>query len=174
MRRYQDKLGWMVFGVCALLLLGLAGCASTPTPAPETVAPAPAPTDDAAERLRQQAAIREAQLRTQFENQDIHFDFDRYDLRPEARQILNEKAAYLLERNNLSVIIEGHCDDRGSSAYNLALGEKRALAAKAYLQSMGVAAQRMETVSYGKERPLVPGHTEEAYAANRRGHFVVK
>lgn len=174
MRRYQDKLGWMVFGVCALLLLGLAGCASTPTPAPETAAPAPAPTDDAAERLRQQAAIREAQLRTQFENQDIHFDFDRYDLRPEARQILNEKAAYLLERNNLSVIIEGHCDDRGSSAYNLALGEKRALAAKAYLQSMGVAAQRMETVSYGKERPLVPGHTEEAYAANRRGHFVIK
>ncbi len=174
MRRYQDKLGWMVFGVCALLLLGLAGCASTPTPAPETAAPAPAPTDDAAERLRQQAAIREAQLRTQFENQDIHFDFDRYDLRPEARQILNEKAAYLLERNNLSVIIEGHCDDRGSSAYNLALGEKRALAAKAYLQSMGVAAQRMETVSYGKERPLVPGHTEEAYAANRRDHFVVK
>ena len=74
----------------------------------------------------------------------------------------------------MAVIIEGHCDERGSSAYNLALGEKRALAAKAYLQSMGVAPQRMETVSYGKERPLVPGHTEEAYAANRRAHFVIK
>jgi peptidoglycan-associated lipoprotein len=164
----------MVFGVCALLLLGLAGCASTPTPTPEATAPAPAPTDDAAERLRQQQAIREAQLKTQFENQDIHFDFDRYDLRPEARQILNDKAAYLTERAGVAVIIEGHCDERGSSAYNLALGEKRALAAKAYLQSMGVAPQRMETVSYGKERPLVPGHTEEAYAANRRAHFVIK
>ncbi|MFZ5587700.1 MAG: peptidoglycan-associated lipoprotein Pal [Thermodesulfobacteriota bacterium] len=174
MRRYQGKWGWVFFGVCALLLLGLAGCASTPAPAPEAAAPAPAPVDDAAERLRQQQAIREAQLKTQFENQDIHFDFDRYDLRPEARQILNDKSAYLMERRNLMVIIEGHCDERGSSAYNLALGEKRALAAKAYLESMGVAAQRMETVSYGKERPLVQGQTEEAYAANRRGHFVIK
>ncbi|MFH1059521.1 MAG: peptidoglycan-associated lipoprotein Pal [Pseudomonadota bacterium] len=174
MRRYQGKLGWMVFGACALLLLGLAGCASAPAPAPEAAAPAPAPRDDAAERLRQQQDIREAQLKSQFENQDIHFDFDRYDLRPEARRILNEKSGYLIDRGGLSVIIEGHCDERGSSAYNLALGEKRALAAKAYLESMGVAAPRMETVSYGKERPLVQGQTEEAYAANRRGHFVIK
>lgn len=160
----------------ALLVLALGGCAAKQEPAPEA-APVVA-TDDEARlreaRLREEQARREAELRKKFENADIHFDYDRYDLRQEARGILNDKAAFLAERTQAGVIIEGHCDERGSSAYNLALGEKRAKAAQAYLEAMGVAGQRMETVSYGKERPLVMGNTEEAYAANRRAHFVVK
>jgi peptidoglycan-associated lipoprotein len=116
----------------------------------------------------------EAQMREIFQNQDIHFDYDRYDLRGDAKQVLNDKAGFLQSHPDLNVIVEGHCDERGSSAYNLALGEKRAKAAAAYLAAMGIGASRMETVSYGKERPLVMGHTEEAYAANRRGHFVIK
>lgn len=116
----------------------------------------------------------EAQMREMFTNQDIHFDFDRYDLRSDAKQILNDKAGYMQSHPELNVIVEGHCDERGSSSYNLALGEKRAKAAAAYLQAMGIGAGRMETVTYGKEKPLVQGHTEEAYSANRRGHFVIK
>lgn len=160
----------------ALLVLVLGGCAAKQESAPEA-APVVA-TDDEARlreaRLREEQARREAEMRSKFENADIHFDYDRYDLRQEVRVILNEKASFLTERPQAMVIIEGHCDDRGSAAYNLALGEKRAKAAAAYLEAMGVMGQRMETVSYGKERPLVAGQTEEAYAANRRAHFVIK
>ena len=126
-------------------------------------------------RLKEeQARAAEAKLKEMFTNQDIHFDYDRYDLSAEAKQILNQKAAYLQQHPDLKVIIEGHCDERGSNAYNMALGEKRARAAAAYLEAMGIDPSRMETVSYGEERPLVLGHTEEAYAANRRAHFVIK
>ena len=121
-----------------------------------------------------QARGTEAQMREVFTNQDIHFDYDRYDLRSDAKQILNEKTSFMQSHPDLSVIVEGHCDERGSASYNLALGEKRARAAAAYLQAMGISSARMETVTYGKEKPLMQGHTEEAYAANRRAHFVIK
>ena len=121
-----------------------------------------------------EARASEAKLKELFVNQDIHFDYDRYDLSAEAKQTLNDKAAYMQEHPDLQIIIEGHCDERGSNAYNMALGEKRARAAEAYLEAMGIDRNRIETVSYGEERPLVMGHTEEAYAANRRGHFVIK
>jgi peptidoglycan-associated lipoprotein len=124
-------------------------------------------------RLKEQEA-RETQLREVFVNQDIHFEYDRYDLTPEAKQILNEKAQYLKDHPGIMCIVEGHCDERGSNAYNMALGEKRAKAAAAYLEAMGIAGHRLETVSYGEERPLVLGTTQEAYAANRRAHFVIK
>lgn len=109
-----------------------------------------------------------------FVNTDVHFNYDRYDLSAEAKQILNEKAAYMQQHPSIQVIIEGNCDDRGSNAYNMALGEKRAKAVEAYMVAMGISPSRMETVSYGEERPLMMGQTEEAYAANRRVHFVIK
>lgn len=124
-------------------------------------------------RLREQQT-KEAQLKEMFVNRDIHFAYDRYDLSSEAKQVLNEKASFMKNHAGLQVIVEGHCDERGSNAYNMALGEKRALAAAAYLEAMGINGNRIETVSYGEERPLVLGHTEEAYAANRRAHFVIK
>ena len=112
------------------------------------------------------------------EVQDAYFDFDKFDIRPDARETLTRNASalrsILADFPGAVITIEGHCDERGSASYNLALGEKRAKAAAAYLTAMGIEPSRIETVSYGKERPLMPGHTEEAYAANRRAHFVIK
>lgn len=104
---------------------------------------------------------------------DILFDFDRSDIRPIDRPILEGIAAYLRENSDVFLLIEGHCDERGTNEYNLALGERRALSTRAYLANLGVEEHRMVTVTYGEEDPLDPGHTEEAYAKNRRAHFKV-
>ena len=131
-----------------------------PPPAPAPPAPAPAP-------LISQQEFQE------FQNQDINFDFDKYDLRPDARSLLDRKATFLNRNSSISVMIEGHCDERGTSEYNLALGERRANAAKQYLTTAGISAGRLRTTSYGKERPLDQGHNEVAWARNRRAHFVI-
>ena len=104
----------------------------------------------------------------------VHFDFDKSDLRPEARDILAQHAQKLKERPNELVLIEGHCDERGTIEYNLALGDRRAMSVRDYLVSLGIEAARITTISYGKERPLDAGHNEEAWAKNRRGAFVIK
>jgi peptidoglycan-associated lipoprotein len=105
---------------------------------------------------------------------DVNFEFDRYDLTPEARAILEDVARALKGNPQFTVQIEGHADERGTPEYNLALGERRAQAAKDYLVSLGVEANRIETVSYGEERPLDTTHNELAWALNRRAHFVVR
>jgi peptidoglycan-associated lipoprotein len=104
---------------------------------------------------------------------DIHFPFDRYDLGPKSRQILGENAEFILKFPDAKIQIEGHCDERGTNEYNLALGERRAMSAKNYLVSLGVPAGRLSIISYGEELPVNSGHAEEAWAKNRRGHFVV-
>ncbi len=104
---------------------------------------------------------------------DIHFDFDKYDIRPGDAEILKENAALLMKNPGVKIQIEGHCDERGTVEYNLALGERRANSAKRYLSSLGLKADRISAISYGKEKPLDPGHNEEAWAKNRRGHFIV-
>jgi peptidoglycan-associated lipoprotein len=103
---------------------------------------------------------------------DVYFDFDSYNLTSEAKGTLEGNASEMKRVTMGNVTIEGHCDERGTRAYNLALGEKRANAAKDYLVSLGVGASRINTVSYGKERPFDDGHDESAWAKNRRGHFV--
>jgi len=104
---------------------------------------------------------------------DIRFDYDKYDIRREDEGILKENAAFLKKNPNMKVQIEGHCDERGTVEYNLALGERRANSTKRYLVSLGISADRISTISFGKERPLDPGHNEEAWAKNRRAHIVV-
>jgi peptidoglycan-associated lipoprotein len=104
---------------------------------------------------------------------DIHFDFDKYDIRPGDAEILKENAALLTKYPKIKIQIEGHCDERGTVEYNLALGERRANSAKKYLISLGIAADRISAISYGKERPLDPGHNEETWAKNRRAHPVI-
>ncbi len=98
----------------------------------------------------------------------VFFAFDRSDITPEAQQILERQADWLRRYPNVTVTIEGHCDERGTREYNLALGERRAQAVKNVLVAMGIPASRISTISYGKERPAVVGSTEEAYAQNRR------
>ena len=102
---------------------------------------------------------------------DIYFDFDQYNLSSEAKSTLEANARELKRMSDAGVTIEGHCDERGTKAYNLALGEKRANAAKDYLVTLGVTASRINTISYGKERPFETGSNESAWAKNRRAHF---
>jgi peptidoglycan-associated lipoprotein len=104
---------------------------------------------------------------------DIHFDFDKYDIRPGDAEILKENAALLMKYPNVKIQIEGHCDERGTVEYNLALGERRANSTKRYLVSLGISGDRISTISYGEERPLDPGHNEEAWTKNRRAHTVI-
>ncbi|AEH43974.1 peptidoglycan-associated lipoprotein [Thermodesulfatator indicus DSM 15286] len=103
----------------------------------------------------------------------IFFDFDSYYIRDDMKDRLQENARFLLENPEIKVELQGNCDERGSSEYNLALGEKRALAVKRYLINLGVSPERLITVSFGEERPLDPRHNEEAWALNRRVDFVV-
>jgi peptidoglycan-associated lipoprotein len=105
--------------------------------------------------------------------EDIHFEFDKSTLTPAAQDILLRKAEWLRENPNATVTIEGHADERGTNEYNLALGDRRAESAKAFLADLGIDAARMTTISYGEERPVDPRHNEEAWAKNRRDHFVV-
>ena len=104
---------------------------------------------------------------------DIHFDFDKYDIRLGDVEILKENAALLIKHPNVKIQLEGHCDERGTIEYNLALGERRANSTKKYLISIGISTDRISTISYGKEKPLDPGHNEEAWAKNRRAHTVI-
>jgi peptidoglycan-associated lipoprotein len=160
----------------------LAACGKKP--APEQPAPEPAPAreeapppppppaanDDNERRAREAAAAKA--LRDQL-GELIHFDFDKADIRASDQSILDQKAAILGANSAVRLRVAGHCDERGSDEYNLALGNRRAAAAKRYLTGKGVADGRLEVVSYGKERPLDPGHSEDAWAKNRRDEFEV-
>jgi len=106
-----------------------------------------------------------------FEKEMIYFDFDKSNLKPEAQEVLKRKAAYLQGNPNAKAIIEGHCDERGTNEYNLALGDRRASSAKKFLVNLGIADSRLKTISYGEERPLDPGHNEAAWSKNRRCQF---
>jgi len=104
---------------------------------------------------------------------DIYFGYDKYEIRREDEEILKENAAFLKKNPKMKIQIEGHCDDRGTAEYNLALGERRANHTKRYLVSLGITSDRISTISYGEERPLDPSNNEEAWAKNRRAHIVV-
>ncbi|UCD48290.1 MAG: peptidoglycan-associated lipoprotein Pal [Deltaproteobacteria bacterium] len=132
------------------------------------------------ETLGTQTAMTEAQagvaatMEKPSEFQDIHFDFDQSFIREDARPTLRTVADYLKANPAASILIEGHCDERGTAEYNIALGERRAESTKSYLVSLGVKAGALSTVSFGEEKPLDPGHDEAAWAKNRRAHFVRK
>ena len=144
-----------------------------PTAAPTTVAPTeefkPTKPEGTVEALP--ADVAEINRRHYLE--DVFFDFDKAEIREDQRSTLAKDADWLKRYPTVRFRIEGHCDERGTREYNLALGERRASAAKEYLVSIGIDGSRTETVSYGKERPFDPGHDEAAWAKNRRAHFLV-
>jgi peptidoglycan-associated lipoprotein len=105
---------------------------------------------------------------------DIRFDFDKYDIRPGDAKILEENAKWMKANENYLILIEGHCDERGTNEYNLALGERRAKSTMNYLVTLGVQARRITTISYGEERPGCTEKNEGCWAQNRRAHFLVK
>ena len=123
-------------------------------------------------RLRAEAAARLAAL-TAFVGDNIHFAFDSSQLSDQARQILTSKAEYLRTNPDITVTVEGHCDDRGTNPYNIALGERRAESVKMFLVDLGIGTNRLNTVTYGEERPIAMAHNEASWAKNRRAQFVI-
>jgi peptidoglycan-associated lipoprotein len=123
----------------------------------------------AVEKKPAQVAVRE-----KFPDEDVYFEYDKWGLLPEAQDNLRAKAKWLMANPDVSAIIEGHCDERGTNEYNMALGDRRAGSAKTFLVDLGVEASRMTTISYGEEKPFDPGHDEAAWANNRRVHFVTE
>ena len=138
-----------------------------PQPVSEPVIVPPMPADDAIGSKSLDDLNRDSPLRPLF------FELDQSDVSTEGQQVLQANAAVLKKYPGMQVTIEGHCDERGTAEYNLALGERRALAAKNYLVSLGIPADRVKTVSYGKEFPFDAGHDEGAWRNNRRAHFVI-
>lgn len=128
---------------------------------------------EAAERAKQEAKAKAAAILKELKIADVNFDYDKYNLKPEAQEILKKGAPAYLKYRDYKLVVEGHCDERGTAEYNLALGEKRATEAAKYLADLGIEKDRIKTISYGKEMPLDKGNNEAAWAKNRRAHFVI-
>ena len=128
---------------------------------------------EAAERAKKDATGKAAAILKELQIPDIYFDFDKYNLKPLAQTALKNGAPAYMKYREYKLVVEGHCDERGTAEYNLALGQKRADEAAKYLVDLGIEKERIKTISYGKEMPLDKGHDEAAWAKNRRAHFVV-
>jgi len=155
----------MMMSSCAKKQIGTGEAAPAARPAP---APAPAPAlstkgVDDADKLR-------GEIRA-FEAEGIYFDFDKSEIKPEAKAVLEKKAAWLRANSSYKVKIEGNCDERGTNEYNLALGDRRAKAAQKYLNALGISMDRMSTISYGEEKPTCTEKNEKCWSKNRRDDF---
>ena len=128
---------------------------------------------DAADRAKKEATAKAAAILKELQIADVNFDYNMYNLKPEAQEILKKGAPAYLKYRDYKLVVEGHCDERGTAEYNLALGEKRANEAAKYLADLGIEKERIKTISYGKEMPLDQGHDDAAWAKNRRAHFVI-
>lgn len=167
---------FLVMASCAKKQIGVSeGVQPTTKAAAAVTKPVTKADDDYAKREKDRQArlkaLREAQMIANFEAQSIYFDFDKSDLKPAAKATLKNKAAWLRDHVAYVVRIEGYCDERGTAEYNLALGERRAHAAKKFLMALGVSEHRMSGISYGEEKPADPGHNEAAWTKNRRDEF---
>lgn len=161
----------------ATAALAIAGCAKK---RPETLPPAPAATPQEVGPTGPTGPVEgavvpgsNADFQRSVTSNTVNFGLDQYDIDPQARAILDSQATWLQRYPNVRITIEGHCDERGTREYNLALGDRRANAAKNYLAARGIAANRMTTISYGSERPAETGSDEAAWAANRRAVTIV-
>lgn len=149
--------------------LVVAGCASKPKPAPEAPPPAPPPaasTQSQVETTVVPGSVQDFRVNV---GDTVHFDYDKFAITSEDRDILQRQAGWLQKYSQVRVTVEGHCDERGTREYNLALGARRANAVKEYLVSLGVSSARVDTISYGKERPICTESNESCWAQNRRG-----
>ncbi len=202
MHRGQFSVSFLVFliaGLCCLAFIG--GCAKkevkvgeeTPLPTEQITTPTTPQEVPSAEEQgigeealagqlgmgQEQAAGEEefgakiSEGRTSAPMLPIYFDFDKYNIRDDMKERIEQNARFLLDHPDVRIQIQGNCDERGTNEYNLALGERRAKSAKAYLVNLGVSPDRIETISFGEERPLDPRHCKDAWAKNRRDDFVI-
>jgi peptidoglycan-associated lipoprotein len=172
--RRSPRIATLALAGGLLALVVAVGCASRKQVSTNVPEPTPPPPTETAPPPREDTAPPPPVEETRSALQDAYFDYDDASLRDDAKNALENNAKYMEKNSGVNVVVEGHCDERGSVEYNVALGEKRARAAKDFLVSYGVSASRITTISYGKERPFDQGHTEEAWAKNRRAHFVAK
>ena len=181
----RERIRCHVFGTLSVFvveLLLLMGCSTTPTPKPQeamiqpqqqTVVSKPAKATTSSSGSSLEAHIK-GKPPVSSPLKDIYFDFDKYGLRADARDTLKANGTWLKGQPSAQVEIEGHCDERGTGEYNLALGAKRAQTAKDYLVTLGIPDGRITTISYGKELPVCTEHTEDCWQRNRHDRFVVK
>jgi peptidoglycan-associated lipoprotein len=185
------RAGTALFSTAIVLALVAHGCAKTPSmiqasaPAP-TAAPAPAPAPPRPAAVPAPAPVAPApapaatarpappEFTPAPQLADIHFDFDKSVIRPDSEKALLTSAEWLKKNPKRALLIEGHCDERGTLEYNLALGDRRAKATRDFLLAQGVAGDRITLISYGNERPQCAGHNEECWSRNRRAHLIVK
>jgi len=184
--------GLSIFVVILCLGVILSGCTQKSV-VKEEPSDKSAELSQAAKDAKEAERIREEEVRKEFEKslvaqktpgiegtvleskmlKDVHFDFDKYSIQPKEAEILKENSALLRKYPGMKFQIEGHCDERGTGEYNLALGERRANSAKKFLVSLGIEPGRISTISYGEERPFDQAHSEDAWTKNRRAHFVI-
>jgi len=188
--RYLGR--YMPFVMLVLALGLVTSCSSSgpqataPSPEPPAVEPQPAPepmdeevvTEPVTESVPSVEVQEELPEDLQELNrrgylEDVFFDTDRYDLKPEAREKLAANSSWLVRYSSVRILVEGHCDERNTREYNLALGERRANTVRDYLVFLGVDPERVQTISFGEERPFAIGHDESAWGLNRRAHFVI-
>jgi peptidoglycan-associated lipoprotein len=162
----------LAFLVVAMMLIG-PGCGPKPetTPVEPAVTEPETPTEPITEPVIEPEPVIVRLTEDQF--QIAYFDFDKYNLRSDARAALEADARLLKDNPNVKVLIEGHCDERGTVEYNLALGERRARASMDYLISLGIERHRLDIISYGKEKPVALGHNESSWSKNRRAEFSI-
>ncbi len=179
MKKNMTLLGFLV--LTAFVMAIFTGCAEKKTVVKddavqeqkvEAAQAAKAP-EPAAPVVQEQSARVEPAATAEASISDINFDYDQSNIRPDAREILKANADIFLKKGAAKVTVEGYCDERGTAEYNMALGERRAQEAKKYLVNLGVKSTQIKTISFGEERPLDPGNNEDAWAKNRRAHFVV-
>lgn len=186
---WKKSAGWLGTLALAAVIAACGGGAAEPEPEPEPQVEEPT-VDEAAERARREAEAEAEAARRRAEEERrraeaernrvlgviaerVHFDFDKSDIRTDAEEVLQRKVAVLREYPGVDLRIEGHCDERGSNEYNLALGQRRAEAVRRYLVSYGIDVGRFATISYGEERPAMRASNEDAWAQNRRAEFRV-
>jgi len=183
----RKRSGWNRIGIALIGVLSIwaIGCSTAKPPvkpaevaeqpkAPATKRLASAPVSQSSNSLEQLQQGQPVGTPASSPLKDIYFDFDRYDLRSDARETLKANAEWLKQNPSATVQIEGHCDERGTAEYNLALGAKRAQTAKDYLTTMGIPTQRLSTISYGQELPVCTEHNEDCWQKNRHDRFVIK
>lgn len=170
----KNRLNLIITGG-VIAVFAIAGCSSTPEPTatPEEQMLAIEGYDIPMEPLSEGIAFGEPSAEDALILQDIHFDFDRSEIQDQEQIVLDEISGWMLEHPEATLQIEGHCDERGTKEYNLALGERRALAVRSFLTGLTINPDRLHTISYGEEQPICAESTEECWAQNRRAHFLV-
>ena len=181
----MNRLPWTRTAILAVAATFLTvSCSSKPkaATAPEVKPMAAAPSVPVTAPITKAEPLSEAPVRVSVSVEEMNrkgylkdafFDYNRYDIRPDQRDGLAKNAVWLREHPTVKITVEGHCDERGTSQYNMALGEQRAQAVKEYLVQLGIDASRIQIISYGNERPFEAGHDERAWAQNRRDHFLM-